>query len=277
MVATHERPDPTRYKIPVPSLIDAAEEYGLQCVTGGPKTKVFPAAQEFKPDAIVSVLYRRILPPCILDLVAEDCRFNVHPGVLPDHKGFSANVHAILDGDTHSGVTVHTMIEQVDQGFAFKIGKFPLGPDATALSAWVDSQKLVGECFREVWVEFEAAWEARGSEARGSDPTNWLIPSFLLPLDAGAYHGKGMPNDGVIDVRWAPEFIDRFIRALYCPPWDPACVLIRSAKDPDAEPARYFVNNMNEFTELMADEGKKALIVISDQPIDKQLWYYTGK
>ncbi len=38
----------------------------------------------------------------------------------------------------------------------------------------------------------------------------------------GIYHNKSTPHQGIIDPTWDQEYIKKFIRAMYHPPYDPA-------------------------------------------------------
>lgn len=68
--------------------------------------------QEFAADILVDVAYGLFLPKPILDMFKFGC-VNVHPSILPRWRGAAPIQHAILAGDTETGVT----IMQVDEGW----------------------------------------------------------------------------------------------------------------------------------------------------------------
>jgi methionyl-tRNA formyltransferase len=41
---------------------------------------------------------------------------NFHPGLLPDYAGLNVHQWAILNGETHTGVTIHVMTQRLDGG-----------------------------------------------------------------------------------------------------------------------------------------------------------------
>ena len=84
-----------------------------------------------KPDVIVVAAYGKILPPGILRLPQHGC-LNVHPSLLPRHRGPSPVVTAILQGDTGTGVSVMLLDEGVDSGPVVAQKKTGIGPDETA-------------------------------------------------------------------------------------------------------------------------------------------------
>src|SRR5690606_38587140 len=73
------------------------------------------AVASYRPDAIVLVAYGQIIPRELLELPPRGC-INVHPSLLPRHRGASPVQAAILAGDTVTGVTTMYMDEGLDTG-----------------------------------------------------------------------------------------------------------------------------------------------------------------
>ena len=70
---------------------------------------------EFLPDLIIVAGYGLILPKEILDFPPLGC-INIHPSILPKYRGPSPVSTAILNGDSHTGVTLMMMNEGLDSG-----------------------------------------------------------------------------------------------------------------------------------------------------------------
>ena len=75
--------------------------------------------------------YGRIVPPAILDL-PERGILNVHPSLLPRHRGATPIPAAILAGDAKTGVTLIRMDTGVDTGPRLAWESWPLDVTATA-------------------------------------------------------------------------------------------------------------------------------------------------
>jgi methionyl-tRNA formyltransferase len=73
------------------------------------------ALGRLEPDVIVVVSYGRILPRVVLDLPARGA-LNLHPSLLPRHRGPAPIAWTILSGDTKTGVTVIEMVAKMDAG-----------------------------------------------------------------------------------------------------------------------------------------------------------------
>ncbi len=67
------------------------------------------------PELIVLADYGRLIPPAVLALPRHGA-LNLHPSLLPRHRGASPIPAAILAGDEHTGVTLMRMDEGMDSG-----------------------------------------------------------------------------------------------------------------------------------------------------------------
>ena len=67
--------------------------------------------QDLNPDLMIVMAYGLILPPAVLNIPKLGC-INIHASILPRWRGAAPIQHAILAGDTTSGIT----IMQVDAG-----------------------------------------------------------------------------------------------------------------------------------------------------------------
>ena len=67
------------------------------------------------PDVIVVAAYGRLLPKPVLELPPHGC-INLHPSLLPRHRGPSPVATAILEGDQCTGVSLMLLDEGMDTG-----------------------------------------------------------------------------------------------------------------------------------------------------------------
>ncbi|MCH8800698.1 MAG: methionyl-tRNA formyltransferase [Chloroflexi bacterium] len=73
------------------------------------------ALAALRPDVIIIAAYGKLLPKPVLDLPPMGC-LNIHPSLLPRHRGPSPVITAILDGDQVTGVTLMLLDEGMDTG-----------------------------------------------------------------------------------------------------------------------------------------------------------------
>ena len=70
---------------------------------------------ELQPDVIVVAAYGKLLPRPVLNLPLHGC-LNLHPSLLPRHRGPSPVAAAILEGDEVTGISLMLVDEGMDTG-----------------------------------------------------------------------------------------------------------------------------------------------------------------
>ena len=90
------------------------------------------------PDWIVCAGYMRILGERFVRRF-EGRLVNIHPSLLPRHRGLQTHARALEAGDTEHGASVHFVIPELDAGAVLAQVRVPVmpGDDAATLSARV--------------------------------------------------------------------------------------------------------------------------------------------
>lgn len=86
--------------------------------------------KDAKPDLIVTCAYGQIVPKEVLDIPRLGA-VNVHASILPKYRGGAPIHHAIMNGDTETGVSIMYMDEGMDSGDIIEIEKIPIKLDDT--------------------------------------------------------------------------------------------------------------------------------------------------
>jgi methionyl-tRNA formyltransferase len=151
-------------------------------------------------DVFVVVAYGKMIPESILRIPPRGC-VNVHPSLLPAHRGPSPLSAAILHGDQESGVTIMLLDTGMDTGPI--LGKQTIFLDACETQNTL-TQKVMREgptLLRDVLQRYLAGTitPTPQDEARATFTTLWSR------------------EDGRIDWSLSAERIDRMIRAYH--PW----------------------------------------------------------
>lgn len=186
----------------IPGLCAA---FGFRCFVGSSNALVLEELQAFGPTLIVSILWPKRIQDSVLAL-CRDC-INFHPSLLPRHRGSITQFWAIFEGDTEAGVTCHRMVHEFDAGRILRQTKVPVRPGETAVSLNRQIAGAVETCFSEVMSEFFTSGLREGRAWNAGDHK---------------YNYNKFPNDGAIDPSWPIDKIDRFIRAMFYPPFTPA-------------------------------------------------------
>lgn len=88
------------------------------------------AVADLEPDVIAVVAYK-ILPPPVYT-TAEKGAFNLHASLLPKYRGAAPINHAIMAGETETGVTTFFLEPSVDTGDIILQKRMSIGPNETA-------------------------------------------------------------------------------------------------------------------------------------------------
>lgn len=140
---------------------------------------------EMNPDLIITFAYGQIVPSEVLNAPRFAC-LNLHGSILPKYRGASPIQMALINRDQETGVSLMAMIDKMDAGVVYGIGKFALNEESNF--------KTVSEKMVEVSVK--------------------LLEEYLPSIVEGSNNGVAQ-NEG--EVTFAPrlkrndEFID-FVR-----------------------------------------------------------------
>ncbi len=157
----------------------------------------------FIPDIICSIYYRYIIKKDIIK-VCNNKIFNLHPSLLPKYRGCGSLTWAIINNEVKVGFTYHYIDENCDTGNIIYQKDILIKDWDTQLSLY----------YRVMFESMNSFYEAFEMVISGN-------PGIKQVGDA-SYYPRKTPYDGLIDQAWSNDFIERFIRAMYHPPYAPA-------------------------------------------------------
>jgi methionyl-tRNA formyltransferase len=149
VVTRPDRPAGRYMRTMAPVVVGAARRLGLALAQpeklGG--EEFASRLRAISPDAAVVVAYGRLVPARVLNIPRHGF-VNVHPSLLPRHRGPSPIEWAILSGDTQTGVTTMLLDEGMDTGPILLQRSLPIGsrertPELEARLADLGAEVLV--------------------------------------------------------------------------------------------------------------------------------------
>jgi len=202
VVSQPDRPAGRQLRTRPSPVADWARSHGLRVET--PRRLRSDAGRalltEFAPDGLLLVSYGQLVPADLL-AVADRPPLNVHPSLLPRHRGAAPIASTILAGDAAAGVSLMVMTPELDAG--------PI------VAQW--SVPLTG---RESSPDLEARLAALAADVVPPELERWARgPISAHPQDerAATMIRPFTRRDGWIDWRREAVAIDRQVRALQ--PW----------------------------------------------------------
>jgi len=154
----------------------------------------------FAPDGLLLVSYGQLVPRDLL-AAADRAPLNVHPSLLPRHRGAAPIAGTILSGDAEAGVSLMVMTPELDAGPVAAQWSVPL----TGRETTPELEARLAELAAEV-VPVELRRWARGELS--TSPQDERAATLIRPFRR---------TDGWIDWRRDAVAIDRQVRALQ--PW----------------------------------------------------------
>lgn len=160
IVGVYTQPDrPSgRSKNPKPSDVKTyASEQGIP--TFEPETlksdqEALKNIETLKIDLVVVAAYGLYIPNSILEVPSLGC-LNIHPSLLPLHRGPSPVATALLNGDSITGVTIMQLTSEVDSGPIVAQKRVDIKPEESSYSLTRRLFELGGELLVDILPSFQ--------------------------------------------------------------------------------------------------------------------------
>ena len=154
----------------------------------------------FAPDGLLLAAYGQLVPADLLQVAARP-PLNVHPSLLPRHRGAAPVASTILAGDAEGGVTLMVMTEELDAGPLVKQWRVSLTGRET-------TPELEGQLARLAAQEVPPELEAWAAGPIATTRQDERLATMIRPFHR---------SDGWIEWKQPAAVVDRRVRALQ--PW----------------------------------------------------------
>ncbi|MEO8785270.1 MAG: methionyl-tRNA formyltransferase [Candidatus Saccharimonadales bacterium] len=98
--------------------------------------EIKPQLQALKADVGVLVAYGKIVPQSVIDIFPQGI-INIHPSLLPKHRGPTPLESVILDGSQQTGVSIMALSSQMDAG--------PIYAQQTVMVGWQETKQQLAD------------------------------------------------------------------------------------------------------------------------------------
>lgn len=92
-----------------------AEAHGIQVLAPPKLSEAKEGLEKFEAETAVLIAYGKIVPQTIIDIFPKGI-INIHPSLLPKHRGPTPLESAILQGDKETGVSLMQLAAKMDAG-----------------------------------------------------------------------------------------------------------------------------------------------------------------
>ncbi|MDM8529450.1 formyltransferase family protein [Anaerolineales bacterium HSG24] len=108
----------TLYNVPIIGSVNMNQPQTLQQI------------KAWQPDVVLSVYLNQLIKTDLLDIPTQGT-LNIHPALLPRHRGLFPYFWVIAQGDAETGVTIHWVDEKFDTGDILLQEKITVDPSDT--------------------------------------------------------------------------------------------------------------------------------------------------
>lgn len=189
----------TKSLLPSP-LLESAHKHGLRTATPVKIAELEDALSQLNLDAVIVADYGQIIPASLLKL-PKFGYINIHPSLLPRHRGPAPISAAILNGDKKIGNSIIQMDEKMDHGPIIAQESYPLSGREMAADLEIELAKRASQLIVRVLPKFFSG----------------LFKPHRQNHEMASYHKLFHRADGQIYWTENAELIDRKFRAYY--PW----------------------------------------------------------
>lgn len=111
-------------------IVQVADKHGIPVFAPAKLSDIAEDLQAMEAEAAVLVAYGKMVPQSIIDLFPVGI-INIHPSLLPKHRGSIPIESVILRGESETGVSLMQLVAKMDAGPVYKQQRISLHGDET--------------------------------------------------------------------------------------------------------------------------------------------------
>ena len=180
-------------------VADIAAKHGIPVISPARLDKAIDELKSYGADAAVLAAYGKIVPAAVLDIFPSGI-INIHPSLLPLHRGSTPIESAILQADVETGVSLMKLVPQMDAG--------PVYAQDTVLLNGTETKQSLSDQLNELGAKLllthlpaildgtlkpkpqdESHATTDGQLSKSDAVLNWNLPAAHLERQIRAYAG----------------------------------------------------------------------------------------
>ncbi len=130
VVSQPDKPVGRKHTIQMTPTHALADQYQIPVIQPDLLKEHVDDVLRYEPELILTCAYGQFVPVRILEYPRLGC-INVHPSLLPKYRGGAPIHHAVMGGETETGVCLIQMTKAMDAGDIYARVTTPLGKDET--------------------------------------------------------------------------------------------------------------------------------------------------
>lgn len=111
-------------------IIEIANQYNIPVLVSSKLIQIQDQINALKPDIGVLVAFGKLVPQAIIDIFPYGI-INIHPSLLPLHRGPTPIESVMLQGDTKTGVSLMQLTSRMDSGNIYAQEELDIAPNVS--------------------------------------------------------------------------------------------------------------------------------------------------
>lgn len=132
-----------RVSVPTPTKL-LAQKYNIKCFQPEKISQIYDELAQLDYDYLLTAAFGQYIPTKVLSL-AKKINLNVHGSLLPKYRGAAPIQHAVLNGDSITGISLMEMVKEMDAGDVFAVSTVEINDDDTSGSVFEKMQNSAKE------------------------------------------------------------------------------------------------------------------------------------
>lgn len=224
------------------------------------ESELLKTVRELSPDIALVCSFNTKIPKSFLDLV-KDGVINVHPSLLPKYRGGNPYSRVIENGEDITGVTLHYMTENFDEGDIIAQEKCEISPYETMGTIFEKTNEMACNMLLKVLFYYEQ---------------NGTLPSKPQPDGEFPKANNYKYSEQFVPFNKSAVEIERFIRALN--PYVTALTVFRNQLLRIHKVSIHLDNDFSEYEagQICKIDGNKVYIKTSQGCVVPEVMQYAG-
>jgi methionyl-tRNA formyltransferase len=124
VIVAQDETGPSRKGRPL-EIAELAQQHNIPVHAPAKLSEIKVDLANYKAEAAILIAYGDLVPPAIIELFPRGI-INLHPSLLPKHRGPIPIESVILSGETETGVSLMSLVKEMDAGPVYAQAKLSL-------------------------------------------------------------------------------------------------------------------------------------------------------
>jgi len=144
--------------------------------------------KSWRPDVIISTNFSHYIGKTVRESIAQKGCWNLHKSLLPNYRGMAPSFHALLEGATKVGATLHIVAKGFDTGEILAQVEVPVAPTDTVYSLNKRTSTEGGRLL----ASFLERYDSQETKPTPQPNGDWKNYTYPTPAEVKAFRDKGL-------------------------------------------------------------------------------------